>query len=201
MWLLLFPLVVYLGISAPDLLTLWIGREFAIQAAPLMQILLIGALLQSLLILFQVALGAWAKPHRITWVLIGVGILQLPLAFYLVRTWGLYGASWSFVIRYILEFVGTGLAFPGRGVVAALQGLRAKASLWMLGWSLLWGVSYVSFGHSLPSLLHVIGGAVLFWGIWAFVMYRWGLRAHELEGLLQSLPLPLIVKKRLLRHQ
>lgn len=197
-YLILFAITAFLGMCTFDLLSLWIGEHFAKSATATMHILLLGGLLQSMNFLYHISLSAQGKPNRITWTLLGVGIIHLPLSFYLVQTKGAYGASWALTLRYALELIGIVLLFPEGVALRSLRSLFSQASAFLLVWSVIWGLGYMTVLGIFPLLLRVAVGAIVFWGGWAYIMYRWGLYPHELESLLKSLPIPNGLRRRLL---
>jgi O-antigen/teichoic acid export membrane protein len=97
------PIVLILALFAKDALQLWLGIEFAAQSKLVMQILLLGVLINSL-------------AHIPYWLLYGVGrpdipakfhLLELPLyfgiAWILISRWGIGGAALAWTLRVALD--------------------------------------------------------------------------------------------------
>jgi O-antigen/teichoic acid export membrane protein len=103
--LVLAPLAASLIAFAPDLIALWVGPSFAHDSAPVLQVLALGLLLNSLAIVpFGLIQGMGraditAKFH----------LLELPLylllLWYAVQTWGIVGAAIAWVVRVGLDLV------------------------------------------------------------------------------------------------
>ena len=101
--LLLAPAVLILSIFAPDVLRLWLGREFADHSATALRLLAVGVMVNGLSHVPCGYLQASGRPD----VPAGFHLLELgihiPLTWVLVRTWGITGAALAWTIRVTLD--------------------------------------------------------------------------------------------------
>lgn len=99
----LFPPIFLVVVFAPDLLTLWIGAEFARESASVLQILAIGVLVNSLAqIAFALVQGLGraditAKFHLLE------APFYLALLWWAISTYGIEGAAVSWTIRVTVD--------------------------------------------------------------------------------------------------
>jgi len=83
----------------PDLLTLWLGRSFAEQAGLPARILLVGLVAQAGVFPAHALLRARAQPLMITALYAAEVLVQLPLAFGMVKAAGTTGAALAWTSR------------------------------------------------------------------------------------------------------
>lgn len=103
LFLMIFPMTLILAVFAREILTIWIGAEFAVQSTVLMQIFCIGILINCLAhVPFTLIQGA-GQP-RITAI---IHSIELPL--FLVILWGLtlkfgvLGAALAWILRMVAD--------------------------------------------------------------------------------------------------
>ena len=101
----LFPLCVALLIFAPNILRGWLGPEYAAAAATALRILAVGVFLGGLAHLPLGVLYGAARPDIPAKIHLGEAIVYLPLAFVLVRSFGIPGAALSWTIRCSADLV------------------------------------------------------------------------------------------------
>ena len=134
--LLLGPVVVLLVLFAGDILTLWMGAAFARQTTIVLQILACGVFLNCFAHIPFGLLQSHGRPDLAAKVLLVELPLYLPLAWFLVRHWGIPGAAAGWTMRVAVEALVFGLlvskvhalephAFVVHGVLKSLLGVTA----------------------------------------------------------------------------
>jgi O-antigen/teichoic acid export membrane protein len=95
----LLPLCIALFIFAPAILRGWLGPAFADQGGTALRILAVGVFLGGLAHLPLGVLYGAARPDLPAKIHLGEAVLYVPLAFMLVRAFGIPGAAMSWSIR------------------------------------------------------------------------------------------------------
>lgn len=105
MAIIMFPLTFFLVLGAEDILSLWLGREFAAQSSAVMQVLAVGLCINSHakvpfnLIQAKGRADLTAKLH----------LLELPLylavLWWLAHQWGIVGAAFAWAGRMLLDLL------------------------------------------------------------------------------------------------
>jgi len=175
--LLVGPVVLLLVLFAGDILTLWMGAAFARQTTAVFQILACGVFVNCFAHIPFGLLQSHGRPDLAAKVLLCELPLYLPLAWFLVRHWGIPGAAMGWALRVAIEVVVFGLlvakvfgldpqAFAEHGVLKSLLGIAA------LGIALA-GVKLL-FHWPLPAQLAAsIGMTAIFCGlVWRTILDR-----------------------------
>ena len=103
--LILGPIVIVIGLFAKDILQIWLGTKFAIESTPVLQILALGVLINSL-------------AHIPFALLQGVGRPDLPAKFHLLELPIYAGVAWSLISRW--GITGAAIAWTFRVTLDAL---------------------------------------------------------------------------------
>jgi len=154
--LLLGPLVLLLALFAREILTLWMGADFARQTTAVFQILAGGVFINCFAHVPFGLLQSHGRPDLAAKVLLYELPCYLPLAWLLVRHWGITGAAAGWTLRVAVEVLIFGVlvarvfhldsrALAGHGAAKSLLGITA------LGIALT--AAKVSFAASLPAQL------------------------------------------------
>jgi O-antigen/teichoic acid export membrane protein len=97
------PIAIVLGAFAPEILRIWLGYDFAIQSATVLQILVIGVLFNSVAQIPYALLQGVGRPD----ITAKIHLLQLPIyvavVWFSVRHWGLAGAGVAWTFRVVLD--------------------------------------------------------------------------------------------------
>jgi len=177
------PTALVLIFFARPLLTLWVGAKFAVEGAPVLQILAVGVLANSLTYILASLVQGIGRPDLTA----KFQLVQLPLhvalAWFLVRRFGLPGAAFAWTIRMCIEFLififvacwvtrSSPRLLAGRDVGRSVATLAALA----LSFSVLGGLSHAFLTQALFTLL-LSAGFLL--GTWHYVLdaeERWHIR-------------------------
>jgi O-antigen/teichoic acid export membrane protein len=161
--LLTLPIVVFLLVLGPDLLSLWMGAAFAKQTSIILQILGVGVLLNCMAMIPYNALQALGRPD-----LTGkFHLLELPfylvLCIFLIPQWGIVGAALANSIRISVD--AALLFWAARKYCGCSMGSFWKGSLARaLGLNLILGASLLgvcsTFAHGIWERL-AAGGIAL----------------------------------------
>ena len=109
----LYPIVLVGVVAAPDALRLWLGPEFARHSTLVLQVVLIGVLVNSLAPAPFALLQASGRPY-LTGVLSLVELPCYALALWLLLSWlGIVGAALAWTLRVTVELLAT-LVLAGR---------------------------------------------------------------------------------------
>ncbi len=99
----LAPIVLIVVVFAPDLLRLWIGETFAENSALVLQILVVGVLLNSLALVPYTLIQGLGRPG----ITAKFHLLELPFyllfLWYGVRYWGIAGAAAAWTVRVSVD--------------------------------------------------------------------------------------------------
>ncbi|MCS7188949.1 MAG: oligosaccharide flippase family protein, partial [Bacteroidia bacterium] len=182
LWLLLFPLILFLGLIAYDLFSIWIGSEFAEKGSWIARILLLGGAIYPLGHLLSVVPQAWGKPHLLSRVYLISAIFYLPLAPWIVAKWGIEGAGWAWTLRSGLE--GLLLLWTAKKVLSTpwkelLSAFMRRGSPGILLWSITCGVLDYILPRSLDILIRVILTTCIYWAGVGWIVYKQGIDESE----------------------
>jgi len=103
-WVLLPPFAV-LGIAGETLLALWMGPEFAAQAAPVLPFLILGAFVNLLAWNAVALIQAHGRPILVAKAYAVEAVVYLPVAWLLMSRLGLVGAAITWCFRALLDSV------------------------------------------------------------------------------------------------
>jgi len=174
--LILGPIILVLALFSEDILTIWVGADFAIQSTVIMQILAFGVLINSIANIPYALLQGVGRPDIIA----KFHLLELPLymgtAWFLINRWGITGAAAAWTIRVLLDAI---LLFA-----AAFRIGRFSQRLFITDGSLLGSLALILFGlltyglkiltNVLPLFIQVGFLAILFtvfgWVVWRNVL-------------------------------
>jgi O-antigen/teichoic acid export membrane protein len=181
--LIMTPLLVLVGYFAPDLLTLWLGRDFAQRSAEVARILSVGVLFNSLGMIAATVLDAVGRPD------LRAKVFLSYVGGYVLWTWGLIrilaidGAALSWTLRTAMEMV---LLFIASTLVLRLDrdaladsGL-VNASMAFTGLVTLIVAVALVFGDQNPYAGIGVLGAIAVFGV---VTWRYALQEVERRGL------------------
>jgi O-antigen/teichoic acid export membrane protein len=131
--LVLIPLNFCLFIWAPELLRLWVGAEFAAQAALPFRILLVGFGIGLFAPFSGVLLQGMGRPDILSKIYLAELIPNILLTLFLVRSHGIVGAAAAYSVRAVVEtlslWVAVAWVFPVSWRQCARQVLRPAAVL------------------------------------------------------------------------
>jgi O-antigen/teichoic acid export membrane protein len=103
LFLILAPLAAGLLVLANPLLSLWLGDEFAAVSSPILQLLALGVLVNSLAFVPYNALQAIGRPDLTA----KLHFLELPFylasIWFLIKTLGLVGVALAWVLRVVID--------------------------------------------------------------------------------------------------
>lgn len=159
----LFPICVALLVFAPTILRGWLGPEYAVRGGTALRILAVGVFLGGLAHLPLGVLYGAARPDLPAKIHIGEAVVYLPLAFVLVRAFGVPGAALSWTIRCAADLAAyewatrraigrceTDHAESARAQRLALLGLGLGAAFALIAWryaaSVATGLALVTLG-------------------------------------------------------
>lgn len=170
----LLPMVLFLVVTAEPLLFYWLGSEFAIHSTPVLQLLAVGVLANSIAGVPYTALQAVGRPD----ITAKLHMVELPI--YLAMIWfftqamGIVGVALAWLLRVAID-AGLLLFFCHR-----LVGLSAReettpsfftiAAVYTGGLLLFWGGSYLLTNRLLLIGLGLGGGALAFYIIWSKIL-------------------------------
>lgn len=104
-FLLLFPVLFLISSFAREVLTLWLGADFAARGTHVLQLLALGIFVNSLALTPFSLLQATGRAN---WTAM-LHLVQVPLTVFLlvmfIRMWGLEGAAWATLVRFGIEAV------------------------------------------------------------------------------------------------
>jgi O-antigen/teichoic acid export membrane protein len=101
----LFPVCIALLVFAPAILRAWLGPDYAAQGGLALRILAVGVFLGGLAHLPLGVLYGAARPDLPAKIHVGEAVVYLPLAFALVRAFGIPGAALSWTLRCAADLV------------------------------------------------------------------------------------------------
>ncbi|HJQ11880.1 MAG TPA: flippase [Gemmatimonadaceae bacterium] len=176
-------LVVTIAVFAPELLSVWLGPEFALRSATALRVLAFGVLFNALAYPQLVTLYAMDRPDIPAKFHVGELMIHVPLAIALIRVYGITGAAAAWTLRVVIDFA----------LLAAASARVSKRGLH--GWtgghlgrfivgSILLVTGLVACKYFLT--VSIIGGTVLFTATLAsfvLVAWRWILDAAERNAL------------------
>jgi O-antigen/teichoic acid export membrane protein len=161
---LLFPLVMVCALFARELLTLWVGADFAAHSATVLQLLALGMLLNGLATLALAFLQSSGRPD------LGARLHVLELPLYLLAVWlligrlGIVGAAVAWLARVTLDAIAL-FVMAGRRLGAHGQGARTALRLGGLG------ALAVGAGCLVPGLAVRVGIALALTAVFAVLAW------------------------------
>jgi O-antigen/teichoic acid export membrane protein len=103
--LVMAPLVVVLGVFAPELLSAWLGPAVAARSSTALRILALGVLINGLAHVPSAHLQALGRPEISARFHLFELVIHVPLTFVLVRAYGIAGAAAAWTTRVSLDAV------------------------------------------------------------------------------------------------
>ncbi|MHB1223860.1 MAG: flippase [Gemmatimonadaceae bacterium] len=179
-------------ILAPELLTAWLGADYAERSATALRILCVGVLVNAIVHVPFSFLQAAGRPELMARFHLIELALHVPATLWLVGRFGIAGAAMAWTLRALLD---AALVFGAAGRVldvgaARLADGRAWRAVLLLGFLVagLFALRALD-GTLLPaeSAWPVLVGAPLLAGLQAVGAWRWLLRPEEREALLLAL--------------
>jgi O-antigen/teichoic acid export membrane protein len=176
----MFAALSYFLILGSDLLlTLWLGEEFASNAAGVFRVLSIGLYVLSIVYIAQTLVQGVGRPELSVLVYTILMVVGLPLTYYLISVFDIEGAAYARVFRIAFELImitvvirfTLGMHIQLRTLFVFTTGLAL-----VLG-GLFVTLSWASFGFS---LLGWLAATVLFW--------KYGISTFERQSLLNAVP-------------
>jgi O-antigen/teichoic acid export membrane protein len=166
----LFPVSLALLVFAPTILRGWLGPDYAAEGGTALRILAVGVFLGGLAHLPLGVLYGAARPDLPAKIHVGEAIVYLPLAFMLVRAFGIPGAALSWTIRCGADLalyewatrraIGRceiDLAETARARRLALLGIGLAATFALIAWrdasSVVMGLALVMLGFAAYGIL------------------------------------------------
>ena len=101
--LLLLPAISFLVVFGRDLLSVWMGTEFAVKGSVVFQVLAAGFLLNSLAYVSYSAIQAFRKPEIVGKFHLFVSPVYVGLSVLLILRWGIVGAAVAAALRFALD--------------------------------------------------------------------------------------------------
>lgn len=101
----LVPIFSLVWIAGDELLALWIGRELAVSASSLMNILAAGFFINMLAWNSVAVIQARGRPEWHVVLYVSETILYVPFAYWLIRRLGAVGAAWAWFARVAVDAV------------------------------------------------------------------------------------------------
>jgi O-antigen/teichoic acid export membrane protein len=168
----LFPVCLALFVFAPTILRGWLGADYATQGGTALRILAVGVFLGGLAHLPLGVLYGASRPDLPAKIHVGEAVVYLPLAFLLVRGFGIPGAALSWTIRCAADLALYELATRraiGRCEIDLAETIRARR-LALLGVAL--GASFALIAWSDASSV-AMGLALVALGLAAYGILAW----------------------------
>jgi O-antigen/teichoic acid export membrane protein len=179
------PAAVLLVATAPDLLRVWLGAEFAAASAAALQILAVGIVINAVAHVPVTTLQSMGRPDLPA----RFHLLEVPLhavvAVLLIRNWGVTGAAAAWTVRVTLDaalLLGAQLRIA-RGAGAALRAEGVPAIGAVLGTFALAAAAVPWIGEPWArwiAAVAIAGGATL-------VAWRFGVRGSDRERIARRL--------------
>jgi len=118
LFLIIFPITLFIALFAPELLSLWVGEDFARQSAVLMRVFALGILINCLAHIPFTLIQSSGNPQVTALIHCVQFPLFIALVLWMTSEFGLLGAAIAWLIRMIVDSV---LMF---GACVRLQGWR-----------------------------------------------------------------------------
>jgi len=97
------PLAVFLVALSPELLRLWLGREFAVLSAPSLELLAVGVTVNALALVPYSLLQALGRPDVSAKFHLAEFVLYVPMLLIFLHWWGITGAAAAWAVRVTLD--------------------------------------------------------------------------------------------------
>jgi O-antigen/teichoic acid export membrane protein len=179
------PILMMLAAFAPEVLTVWVGAEFAAVGALPLRILALGVFFSALAHIVVSLLQGVGRPDLVTRAQ-GVELLvYVPLLWWLISGWGVVGAAVAWTLRAALDLaLMGGLALQARqlagGMLARQRVPGTVARLLVIG-------VMTAAAAQLPVVLawRIVAAAGILAGGW-WLTWRHGLTADERSAVLRT---------------
>jgi O-antigen/teichoic acid export membrane protein len=172
------PLVVVAATFAHDALRLWLGPQFAEQSAPVVRILALGVLVNSLAQVPYSLLQAVGRPDlTATFHLVELP-LHIALVWILVTAWGISGAALAWAVRSAVDGV---LLFAAASRVCGISPriLLARPMRHAVTVLVLFALFQIALGQLVTSEWLRLAGLVVSLPATAAALWRWSLDAAD----------------------
>lgn len=164
------PIYGLVAVFAPDILTVWLGRPLAVQSAPVLRILAVGAAVQLLVVASYVLLQGLGRSDVTAKFHLAEAPLYLVALWWLVPLYGIRGAAYAWSGRLALDALLL-LAATRRLGVWTWQSVGRAVKRVVLPVAVLCILSALiySLPVSLTSKVMLVGGLLLVFGWWVWV--------------------------------
>lgn len=105
LFLIMFPLLAFIILFAPEALTLWLGSEFANQSGPVLRWLTIGVFINCMARLPFISLQACGRPDLVAKANAIELIPYLLVLWLMIETFGITGAAATWTVRIIVDTI------------------------------------------------------------------------------------------------
>ena len=169
----LLPCVAFLLVLSPDILTLWMGGQFAKEASGVLQILAVGAFVNALTYVPYTALQALGRPD-----LTGkFHLLEVPvyvgICIFLIPRWGIAGAALASTLRFVLDaalLFWAAQRYCSCSLRSAWRRCMPIAVVGTLFGTIMLGIQFFLHATLVRLAAGLIGVALYFLAIWWFVL-------------------------------
>ena len=169
----------FLILSADLLLTLWLGEEFAANAAGVFRMLTLGLYVLSLVYIAQTLVQGVGRPELSVLVYTILMVVGLPLTYYLISMYEINGAALARVLRISFELIMISTIIH----VTLKMRLQLRTILIFLT-----GLLLISAAFFIPLTLITMGVSVVIWALFMFLLWTFGITPSERNALLNALP-------------
>ena len=184
--LLLLPGMSFLLVFGKDVLSLWMGMDFAVKAAVVLQALAAGFFLNSLAYVSYSVIQAFRKPDIVGKFHLFVSPIYIGFSVLLILRWGIAGAAFAAALRFTLDAL---LLFwvTQKYCGCSLKSVWNRSMTWIFSLGLLLTLTLLLGREAVPGLMgHLLLAAIAilayFFGAW-----RYGLNAQEKPAIVRAL--------------
>jgi O-antigen/teichoic acid export membrane protein len=184
--LLMLPGISFLVVFGRDLLSLWMGSGFALEASVVFETLAIGFLLGSLAYVSYSAIQAFRKPDVVGKFHLFVLPFYMGLSVVLVRRWGITGAAVAATLRSGLDAVllfWVAQKYCGCSLRSAWN--QGMSRLFSFGLLLTFSFLIVKWGIPIPWTRLVIGSLAVI--VYFLAVWRYALSSRERPAIMSAL--------------
>lgn len=165
-YVLMYPLTLTLFFGAPEVLELWLGKDFAVHSSLAFKILLIGLFINSISQIPLTMIQSMGRPDIITKLQVIELIIYVPLCILLVYKFGINGAASANLIKIFIEasfaFTYITISFKNLQLKTSLLGITKEiylSSFWFVLYSI---VSHLGFKINIILFVYLVL-ALAFW--------------------------------------
>ncbi len=145
-YVLMYPLTLTLFFVAPEVLELWLGKDFAAHSSLVFKVLLIGLFINSISQIPLTMIQSMGRPDIITKLQVFEFIIYVPLCILLVYKFGINGAAFANLIRISIEasFAFTYIAISFKNFKLKTPLLEITKEIYL---SFFWFILYTIVSH------------------------------------------------------